>query len=208
MNWYERYLLPWFLHLACSSPAIRRQRSLIVPQATGNVLEVGMGTGLNLPHYQSDQVSRVVGLEPSAAMRKRAQRVAQRAAYPIEIVDGIAEDIPKSDQQYDCIVLTYTLCTIPNPNQALAEMRRVLRPNGTLLFCEHGLAPEPAVASRQRRFNGIWRACAGGCNLDRDIVQLIGDAGFKIDELSTGYLPKTPKIAGYQMWGRAGIADS
>ena len=117
MNWYERYLLPWFLHLACSSPAIRRQRSLIVPQATGDVLEIGMGTGLNLPHYRSDQVSRVVGLEPSAAMRKRAQRVAQRAAYPIEIVDGIAEEIPKSDQKYDCIVLTYTLCTIPNPNQ-------------------------------------------------------------------------------------------
>jgi len=203
MGFYERFILPWVLHLACSSPAIAEQRKKVVPCARGTVLEVGMGTGLNLKYYTRATTQKVYGLEPSKPMRYRAQRIAVKTDLNIEIMDGIGEHIPLPDKSVDTIVLTFTLCTIPEPMVALREMARVLAPDGKILFCEHGIAPEPKIAALQRRINPYWKRIAGGCNVHRDILGLLEKAGFQIIERNEGYLQGTPKFAGYNYWGQA-----
>ena len=208
MGLYDRYVLPWVLHLGCSSPPIAKQREKVVPKAKGVILEVGMGTGLNIPFYNPALVERVYGLEPAPEMRKRAEPAANRASFPVDFIELPGEEIPLEDDSVDTVVLTFTLCTIPDAMKALKGMKRVLKPDGTLLFCEHGLAPDPGVVRWQNRLNGIWHACAGGCNLNRDIPSLIREAGFKITDLHTLYLPNTPKVAGYNYWGMARIAVS
>ena len=153
MGLYEQFVLPWVLHCACASPAITAQRKKIVPLASGTVLEVGMGTGLNLKYYTAETTDLVHGLEPSAPMRRRAQNVATQMAFEVNIIDGVAEQIPLPDGSVDTVMLTFTLCTLPDPHTALHEMARVLTDTGTLLFCEHGLAPDATVASVQMRLN-------------------------------------------------------
>lgn len=203
MGFYDRFVLPWVLHVACAAPAIGVQRKKVVPLATGIILEVGMGTGLNLRYYRSDATHKVYGLEPSAAMRYRAERTAKHTNLDIEIIDGIAEAIPLPDKSIDTIVLTFTLCTIPDPVLALQEMARVLAPEGRILFCEHGVSPESNIAVVQKRLNPFWKRIAGGCNLHRDIPQLLEQAGFQITERFESYIPGTPKFAGYNYWGEA-----
>ena len=203
MGLYEQFVLPWVLHCACASPAITAQRKKIVPLASGTVLEVGMGTGLNLKYYTAETTDLVHGLEPSAPMRRRAQNVATQIAFEVNIIDGVAEQIPLPDGSVDTVMLTFTLCTLPDPHTALHEMARVLTDTGTLLFCEHGLAPDATVASVQMRLNPIWKRFAGGCNLQRNIPHLLEEAGFEITERYEGYLPRTPRFAGYNYWGQA-----
>jgi len=205
MGLYERYVLPHVINMPCSAPPILKQREKVVPLATGRVLEVGMGSGINLSFYDPDKVEFVFGLEPSEGMRRKAQK--NLAAAPVEVkwLDLPGEEIPLDDKSIDTVVLTYTLCTIADFRQALAEMRRVLKPGGTLLFCEHGEAPDESVSRWQARINPFWKKIAGGCNLNRPIPDNIEEAGFSIDKLESMYLPDTPKIAAFNYWGSASI---
>lgn len=202
MSLYEEYVLPHLINCACGLKTIDKQRAKIVPLAKGNVLEIGMGSGLNLRHYDPAQVSMVWGLEPSEGMRKKAQANLNSSPVSVEWLDLPSESIPLADDSADSVVLTYTLCTIDQWEPALAEMRRVLKPGGQLLFSEHGLAPSDSVRKWQARVNPVWKKLAGGCNLNRDIPALIRSAGFTIEQLDERYL-KGPKIATYQYYGFA-----
>ena len=205
MGLYERFVLPRIIDLTCGSKPVMRQRGKVVPHARGRILEVGMGSGLNLPYYDADKVEFVWGLEPSEGMRERAEP--RLSASPLEVrwLGLKGEEIPLEDNSVDTVVLTYTLCTIPDYRLALEQMRRVLKPDGQLLFCEHGKAPDKAIKKWQDRLNPVWKVIGGGCNLNRDIPQILGQSGFGIKNLETMYLPKTPRIAGFQYWGHAGI---
>ncbi len=203
MNFYQRHIEPRLVSLACSAKPIARQREKIVPRAKGAVLEVGFGAGHNLPYYEAGQVERLYALEPSLGMRKRAAKRLSQSPLNVELLDLPGEEIPLADNTVDSVLITYTMCTIPEVGKALGEMRRVLRPGGEMYFCEHGRAPDPGVARWQDRLNGVWGAIGGGCNLNRDIPNLLRQSDFVIDELDETYLPGTPKIAGYNYWGVA-----
>jgi len=194
------------INMTCGAPPILKQREKVVPLAEGRVLEIGMGSGLNLSFYNPDKVDFVFGLEPSEGMRKKAQK--NLAASPVEVrwLDLPGEEIPLDEKSVDTVVLTYTLCTIPDFRAALAGMRRVLKPGGTLLFCEHGEAPDESVARWQARINPYWQKISGGCNLNRPIPENLQEGGFKLEKLETMYLPNTPKIAAFNYWGGASPA--
>jgi len=204
MNIYDEYFLPHFINCACGMKAIERQRAKMVPLAKGKVLEIGMGSALNLKHYDAEQVEMVWGLEPSAGMRRKAQTNLEQSLLQVEWLNLPSESIPLDDNSADTVMLTYTLCTIPDWRSALAEMKRVLKSDGQLVFSEHGEAPEEGVQKWQRRMNPLWKKLAGGCNLNRQIPALIESAGFKIDQLDQCYV-KGPKIATYQYFGTAHI---
>lgn len=203
MGFYENRILPRVLDLACGTGPILKQRAKVVPHARGRVLEVGMGSAINLPFYDADEVEMVWGLEPSEGMRRRAEPRLAEARFPVEWLGLPGEEIPLEDDSADTVLLTYTLCTIPDFARALAGMRRVLKPGGRLLFSEHGEAPDESVRKWQDRINPIWKRLAGGCNINRQVPRLIEEAGFKIEELDTMYLPSTPRIAAFQYWGSA-----
>lgn len=203
MSIYEEYCLPHFIHCACSLHSIQSQREKVVPVAEGRVLEVGMGSALNIPFYDPAKVDLVWGLEPSPGMRKKARKNLGRAPFEVRLLDLPGEEIPLDDDSVDTVLLTYTLCTIPNWRNALQQMRRVLKPGGKLVFCEHGKAPDERVRKWQDRVNPLWRKVAGGCHLNRPIPDYIEDGGFSIQTLDTGYLPSGPKIAGFNYWGVA-----
>lgn len=205
MGFYENRILPHLIDMGCGAPAILKQREKVVPLAEGRVLEVGMGSGINLQYYDPSKVELVFGLEPSEGMRRKARE--NLAAAPVEVrwLDLPGEQVPLADKSVDTVVLTYTLCTIPDFRAALAQMRRVLKPGGILLFCEHGEAPDPGVRRWQARINPFWKKIAGGCNLNRPIPTCLEDAGFSIAHLETMYLPNTPKIAAFNYWGSASL---
>ncbi len=210
MRFYIKYILPSFLNCACGAKPILYQRGKVVPLAEGLVLEVGIGSGLNIPFYDAGKVSKVIGLDPSPELNEMAQKVVNKTAaengLDVEIILGSAEAMPFPDDHFDTVVITYTLCTIPNAEAANLEIRRVLKPDGKLVFCEHGLAPDAGVAKWQGRIDPLWGKIAGGCHLNRDIPALINSAGFTIQTLEQMYLPSTPKFAGYNYWGVAVIA--
>jgi len=202
MNVYDEYCLPHLIHCACGLKVIQRQREKVVPLADGRVLEVGMGSALNIPFYDPDKVEFVWGLEPSRAMRKKARKNLSRAPFDVRLLDLPGEEIPLDDDSVDTVLLTYTLCTIPDWRSAMQQMRRVLRPGGKLIFCEHGVAPDEQVRKWQDRVNPLWKKIAGGCNLNRPIPEYIEAGGFSIQSLETGYLPG-PKFAAFNYWGVA-----
>jgi ubiquinone/menaquinone biosynthesis C-methylase UbiE len=185
---YRQFVLPRLINAAMSNKVSTRYRSEIVPQARGEILEVGIGSGLNLAFY-SNQVTRVRGVDPSKELLEMAQKRAASARIPVELLNNSAEELPLENQVVDTVVMTWTLCSIPNPEIALAEMLRVLKPGGDLLFVEHGLASESKVRAWQNRINRPWRALSGGCNLNREIDCLISGAGFRIVQMGTSYLP-------------------
>lgn len=189
MGWYERHLLPRVIHLACGTRPVREQRRKVAPLARGRVLEIGIGSGLNLPFYDPGRVTRLWGLDPSPEMRAMAARAARAAPFEVELVGLPGEEIPLEDGTVDTVVLTYTLCSIDDPEAALRQMARVLAPGGELLFCEHGAAPDPAVRRWQDRVDPVWRRLSGGCRLNRAIPRLIEAAGFRIRGLETMYIP-------------------
>lgn len=201
-SWYDRHLLPHLLDFACGMKPIRRQREMIVPLAHGRVLEVGIGTGLNMPYYDKSRVRYIVGVDPALQMHRLASKRIARAGLDVELVGVTAETIPLEDDSIDTVVSTYTLCTIPNPVVALQEMHRVLAPGGRLLFCEHGRAPDESVRRWQTRLTPHWQKIAGGCHLDRDIPALLAGAGFRCDSLQTRYLPG-PRLLTFNYWGAA-----
>lgn len=203
MGIYERYILPPLIDLSCGTGPIRKQRAKVVPLARGRVLEVGMGTGHNLEFYDAQNVEVVFGLEPSAGMRVKAEKNLAASPVPVEWVDLPGERVPLPDNSVDTVVLTFTLCTIADYEGALAQMRRVLKPGGQLLFCEHGQAPDQAVQRMQDRINPLWKRLAGGCHVNRPIPRYIEQAGFDIQAIETMYLPGTPRFAGFNYWGNA-----
>jgi ubiquinone/menaquinone biosynthesis C-methylase UbiE len=204
MGVYQRYVLPRMIHCVCGGAVVERQRRLVVPAARGRVLEVGFGSGLNLPHYDRSRVEWIWALEPSAEMRALAAPRVSASGLDVRMLDLPGEALPLPDASVDTVLVTFTLCTIADPGAALAQMRRVLRPGGRLLFCEHGAAPDAGVRRWQDRLNGAWRRFGGGCNLNRAMLPLIESAGFRIIDAHSGYLPGTPRFAGYNTWGTAG----
>lgn len=203
MSFYETHILPHLIGCACGAPQIMKQRSLLVPKAEGRVLEVGFGAGPNLSFYDPAKVSRVFALEPSIGMRRKAEAAISASPVDVELIDLPGEDIPLNDDSVDTVVLTYTACTIPDVNAALAQMRRVLKPGGRLLFSEHGLAPDPGVQRWQKIIEPVWKPIGGGCHLTRRPDALIEAAGFAIEEMTAGYLPKSPKFASFNYAGAA-----
>lgn len=203
MGLYDRYILPPLIDLACSCKPVRMQREKIVPQAEGVVLELGFGSGLNLPHYDAKRVTKLYGLEPAKGMAARARKKASAAPFPVEILLDKAEDLSLPERSVDTVLVAYSLCTIPDAVAALSGARRALKPGGRLLFCEHGIAPDDSVRKWQRRIEPLWRVIGGGCHLTRHIPALIRAARFDIEKLDTMYLPKTPKWSGFNYWGAA-----
>jgi len=202
MSLYEDRVLPKLINLACGSKPTRKQREKIVPRAYGDVLEIGFGGGLNLPHYDQDKVRRVFGLEPSEGMRRSAAKNIAASGLDVELIDLPGEEIPLDDNSVDSVLVTYTLCTIPDAVSALRGMRRALKPGGHLFFCEHGKAPDDAVHRWQRRLNSGWRLVSGGCNMDRDIPALLREGGFDIEDDNRMYIPGVRALS-YNFWGAA-----
>ncbi len=203
MSLYDKYVLPTMIDCACSMPEVMAARREVVPRCRGTVLEVGMGSAINLPLYQADQVDYIWGLEPSTGMRRKAQKNLAASALEVRWLDLPGEQIPLADNSVDTVLLTFTLCTIPDWRSALLQMQRVLKPGGQLLFCEHGLSADAGVARWQNRLTPLWRRLAGGCHLNRPIDQLLREGGFVIDEIEQHYLEKSPRIAGYIYRGSA-----
>lgn len=197
-------MLPRLINLACSTKPTRKQREKVVPQATGDVLEIGFGSGLNLPFYDRDKVRRIWGLEPSEGMQRLASGRISETDIDVELIGFPAEDIPLDDDSVDTVLVTYTLCTIPEIPQALEETRRVLKPQGRLLFCEHGKAPDDDVQKWQERLNPTWKNFAGGCNMNRDIPAILEETGFSIEDDNRMYLPGIKSLS-YNYWGSARI---
>lgn len=199
-NWYERHILPRALDYACGMSAVGRMRQLVVPRAQGRVLEVGIGTGLNMRYYDQSRVTHITGLDPALQFHPLARERIARSGLAVDLVGLSAEKIPVPDASYDTVLITYTLCTIANPQAALLEMRRVLAPSGKLLFCEHGRAPDASVQRWQERLQPVWGPLAGGCQLGRDIPALLRAAGFALPDLQTRYLPG-PRPFTFNYWG-------
>ena len=204
MSWYEEKILPRLINVACSTRPARRQREKLVPRARGDVLEIGFGSGLNLPYYDRARVRRIWGLEPSDGMRRLASDAIRRVPLEVELIDLPGEDIPLEDNSVDTVLVTYTLCTIPEAERALEGIRRVLKPEGELLYCEHGKAPDPGVLKWQERLNPVWKRFSGGCNIQRDIPAILGQSGFLVEDDNRMYLPG-PRALSYNYWGAARI---
>ncbi|HXH81763.1 MAG TPA: class I SAM-dependent methyltransferase [Candidatus Tectomicrobia bacterium] len=182
MSFYGRYLLPYLVHLGMRTRVATEDRARVVPQAEGIVLELGIGSALNVPYYGST-VSRVVGIDPSMELWRLGVRRAKTSRVPVRLVLGSAECVPLRDRSVDTVVCTWTLCSISDPSRALAEVRRVLKPGGRLLFVEHGAAPDARVRAWQQRLTPWWRRVAGNCHLDRAVDRLVADAGLRLVEL-------------------------
>lgn len=202
MNLYDRLVLPYLIDWACGIKPVQMQRAKLVPRARGRVLEIGMGTGRNLPFYDNSKLTSLSGLDPAAQMHAKARRRMREAGLKVDLLTLSAEKIPIADASFDTVVSTYTLCSIADPVAALREMRRVLKPGGHLLFCEHGAAPDPAVRRWQDRLTPLWKPIAGGCHLNRDIPALLAAGGFRVEDMETMYLPG-PRPLTYNFWGSA-----
>ena len=202
-SWYEKFFLPKLCNKCCSTKPINYQRNKVVPLAKGIVLEIGIGSGLNIPFYNKNNIEKIIGLDPSEELNFLANKVAKKNNIEIDFIISGAEDIALPDNSIDTILITYTLCTIPDLDKSMAEMMRVLKSEGRFIFCEHGIAPDQNIIKWQSRINPIWKTIMGGCNINRNIPKIISDSGFDITNISEMYLPSTPKIVGYNYWGIA-----
>jgi ubiquinone/menaquinone biosynthesis C-methylase UbiE len=202
LGFYAKYLLPRIIDRGMRNKETARLRAEWVPRARGEVLEVGIGSGLNLPFYSSD-VQRLYGVDPSTELQEMARRRAETAPVKVEFLSQSAEQrIPLASASIDTAVVTWSLCSIPNASQALQQVRRVLKADGRLIFLEHGRAPDPGVVEWQDRITPFWKRVGGGCHLNRKIDELITTAGFHIVEMKTGYLPG-PRLMTYTYQGFA-----
>jgi SAM-dependent methyltransferase len=199
---YEKYVLPRVIHFVCGLKPMMEQRQKTVPQATGRVLEIGIGSGLNLPFYNPDKVKHLWGLDPSPEMWSLAKKTRQTVGFEVEFIESGAENIPLDDHSADTVLITYALCTIPDAHAALSEVRRVLKPGGQLVFCEHGAAPEESVMRWQNRLDPVWQKLAGGCHLNRRIPLMLEQSGFTLQEMDASYIMSI-KLASYNYRGTA-----
>jgi SAM-dependent methyltransferase len=203
MGLYSRYIMPTVVSCGCRAPPVAEQRRKVVPRAEGVVLELGMGSGLNLPFYDPEKVAKVYGLEPDCQMLAKACSRCSNAPVRVRVLKERAEDLSLPDESVDTVLVTFAMCTIPDVPAALGAVRRVLKPGGRLLFCEHGRAPDAEVFRRQQRIEPVWKRLFGGCHLTRDIPVLLRDSGFRVEELEAGYAPRVPRIGGYLYRGAA-----
>lgn len=202
MGLYSKYILPTLINKACSQSTASKQREKVVPHAKGKVLEIGIGSGLNIPFYDAAQIELLIGIDPSQELWNKTAIDPKELPFEFEFRKAFAEEIPADNNSFDQVVITYTMCTIPDTEKAFEEIRRVLKPGGDLLFCEHGKAPDKAVERWQNLINPLWKKVGGGCNLNRDIKALIEQNGFKIEHLDTMYIPGW-KPACFNYWGTA-----
>ena len=202
MSFYSERILPRLIQLSMNQEQFEPYRRRVTGGARGRVLEIGVGSGLNLPLYPSG--TKVVGLDPSPTLLSMARSVAADRSPSIELIEGSAESIPLPDHSMDTVVTTWTMCSIPDLRTALAEVRRVLKADGRLLFAEHGLSTDANVVRWQNRLTPIWKRVGGGCHLNRPIDALIAAAGFRITELNTGYM-KGPRPLTFMYQGEASL---
>ena len=202
MSLYEKYFLPKLLDFCCGMEGFQNKRSQIVPLAHGRILEIGIGSGLNFDHYNFDKVEEIIGVDPAVSSVAMARSRSSQYNSKISFIESSAESIDLPSSTFDCVVIGYSLCTIPDPLKALAEARRLMKPEGSLFFMEHGLAPEQNIQKWQHRLTPGWKKIGGGCNLNRDIEDLISSSGFQFKSLSKKYI-KGPKIAAFQYYGEA-----
>lgn len=201
MGFYEERILPHLLHLAMRQDLFQAYRGRVIPAARGRVLEIGVGSGLNLPLY-TDAVTHVIGLDTSPRLLSMARQASPGGAASTELIEGSAEAIPLEDHSVDTVVSTWTMCSIPDAAGALREMRRVLKPSGQLLFVEHGRSPDDGVRRWQNRLTPVWKRIGGGCHLNRPIRTLVEEAGFRIERIETGYT-KGPRPMAFMYEGNA-----
>ncbi|MCX7285150.1 MAG: class I SAM-dependent methyltransferase [Novosphingobium sp.] len=200
---WDAHVVPRMIKCACASPAIAELRAGIVPLAQGQVFEIGCGGGLNQQFYDPARVTAFAGIDPSARLLDYARDAAARKGWQADIREGIGEDIPFAANSFDTAVCTYTLCSVADPAKVLSELRRILKPGGTLLFLEHGLSPEAGVARWQRRIEPVWKPLMGGCHLSRPVTAPVVAAGFEVDAPSHTYMDGMPKWAAWMEWGAA-----
>ena len=201
MGLYQDHVLPLLIHLSMRQRNLAAYRARVVPAAQGRVLEIGFGSGLNLPYYGT-AVEQVIGLDPSPKLLAMAREAARQTAIPLQLIESSAETIPLYNRSIDTVVTTWTMCSIPGVQRALGEMRRVLKPGGHLLFVEHGRSPDPSVRRWQDRLTPLWRRVGGGCHLNRAVSELVESAGFRIERLETGYM-RGPKPMTFMYEGSA-----
>ena len=202
INPYNKYILPKVVNWACMKKPSMIQRTKIIPLAKGDVLEIAIGSGLNLPYYDDKKVISLTGLEPYNEIWELNKHKIGNLNFKFNFINAFAEEIPLEDNSFDNVVITYSLCTIKDSQKALAEMRRVLKPEGKLLFCEHGLAPDNNIRYWQNNINPFWKRISGGCNLNKDIPKMINKNGFTIIEINKMYIPGW-KPGSYNFWGVA-----
>ena len=204
---YDKYILPYVLNCTCGQKPFVKQRQKLVPMAKGKVLEVGIGSGLNMPYFDTSKIISVVGIDPSEELIQLAEKRIDDSMPDVDFVISKAEEMQFNDNSFDTVLITYTMCTVDDVSASLMQIKRVLKSDGQLLFCEHGLAPDEKIVKWQNRINKFWPTISGGCNINKNIPHLIGEAGFTISNMEQMYLPKTPKILGYNYWGTAIKAD-
>ena len=202
MSLWSKYVLPRLVESACKSREILEERKRWVPEARGRVLELGVGSGLNLAFYDSARAERVTGVDPSPGLLAQCAPRAREAKVPVGLVLGHAERLDFAQGAFDTVLATYTLCSVLDPARVLAEVRRVLAPGGELLFVEHGISPDAGVRRWQRRLTPAWSRCGGGCRLDRDLPRALRDAGYRVEDLRSHY-GDGPRVLSFTFEGRA-----
>lgn len=198
---WNNFIQPRLISLACTSKPIRKQREKVIPKADGTVLEIGFGSGHNLPYYNKKNVDKIIGLEPSVHMQNLSKKKLKSFDINFELITEKAEEIPLESNTIDSVVCTYTLCSISNPELALSEIRRVLKKNGKFIFTEHAASPDLKINKFQKKIEPLWKFIADGCHLTRDINRMLIESGFNIGSSNGIYLPRTPKFIGYHIWG-------
>ena len=204
MRLYDKYLLPNAIDWACKQKSSMKQREKIIPLANGKVLEIGIGSGLNLPFYDKKKVTHLMAIDPSTAVWKKNSFDTNTLGFEFDFIEAFSENIPAENNSFDTVVITYALCTIQDTGKAFDEIKRVLKKDGKLLFCEHGKAPDKEIVRWQNMLNPVWKKFSGGCNLNRDIPFMIERNGFKILKLEKMYIPGW-KPASFNYWGIAEI---
>lgn len=205
-NWWDRNVVPRLIGCACAQPAVMCDRAKVVPFASGDVLELGCGAP-NLDYYDRNNVRSLSGVDPSAELLARTKLALESKGMTANFIPGIAEALPFANESFDCVVTTFTLCSVQDPHAALSEVKRVLKPRGRLLFVEHGRAPDTDAAAWQSRIEPIWKRIAGGCHLTRPVTQAISEAGFVCNAPQGHYMKRTPRWLGWVEWGEARLAD-
>ncbi len=202
-NWYEANIMPRLITCACSQGQVMKRRAAVVPRARGDVFELGCGGGINHAFYDAAAITSYAGIDPHGGLLDGARRAAQEKGWAADLRQGRGEAIPFADSSFDCVVCTFTLCSVDDPAQVMRELRRILRPDGKALFLEHGRAPDLFVQQWQNRIEPVWKRLAGGCHLTRPIASALTESGFQVEILGEGYTPKAPRFAGWMEWGIA-----
>ncbi len=202
-SWYEDKVMPRLITCACSQGQVMKRRAAVVPRARGDVFELGCGGGINHAFYNPAAITSYAGIDPHGGLLDAARAAAREKGWAADLRQGRGEAIPFADASFDCVVCTFTLCSVEDPAQVMREIRRILRPGGEALFLEHGSAPDPSVRAWQGRIEPLWSRLAGGCHLTRPIGSALAGAGFAVERLGEGYTPKAPRFAGWMEWGIA-----